>query len=73
MLGTVAQFRTGDSTSPEALNSGYGLGLSVAAILLLGSVLIAVVVLPRAKPAAQQQAPAEADHDTAAQPQPVTD
>ncbi|WP_246186985.1 MFS transporter [Microlunatus speluncae] len=47
VLGTAAQRRTGDLIDPAALSSGYALGLTLAAVLLAGSVLIALIVLPR--------------------------
>lgn len=49
-LGTAAHHRTGRDTSPEALNDGYALGLSLGAALLLAAVLIALTVLPRTGP-----------------------
>ncbi|MFB4309479.1 MFS transporter [Actinomadura sp. GTD37] len=46
-LGTAAHSRTGDSLTPGALNDGYAFGLSLAAVLLVAAVLIALAVLPR--------------------------
>ncbi len=46
-LGTAAHQRSGGMTTPEALNDGYALGLSLSAALLAAAVLIAVVVLRR--------------------------
>ena len=53
-LGTVAEHRTGGSVTPPALASGYALGLSVSAALLLAAVLVAVTVLPRDRGAAAE-------------------
>ena len=50
-LGTAAAHRTGATATPEALNDGYALGLTLCAALLLAAVLIAVTVLPRRRPA----------------------
>ena len=46
-LGSAAQHRTGRAVTPEALNSGYGLGMALGAALVLGAVLVALTVLPR--------------------------
>ncbi|MEV4439966.1 MFS transporter [Streptomyces sp. NPDC049577] len=46
-LGTTAQHRTGRTVTPEALDDGYALGLTLGAALLLTAVLIAVTVLRR--------------------------
>lgn len=58
-LGTAAQQRTGDALTPADLNDGYALGLTLAAGLLLGAVLLALAILPRpvrpTAPAAQTQ------------------
>ncbi|MFG6201259.1 MFS transporter [Nonomuraea sp. JJY05] len=48
VLGTLAHRRTGPTVTPETLNDGYALGLSLGAVLLLGAVLIALTVLRRA-------------------------
>lgn len=49
-LGTAAQNRTGDSTTPEALTSGYAHGLTLGAVLLTTAALIALTVLRRTCP-----------------------
>ncbi|HUR07444.1 MAG TPA: MFS transporter [Nonomuraea sp.] len=46
-LGTAAQQRTGPVATAQALNDGYALGLTLAAVLLLAAALIALAVLPR--------------------------
>ena len=45
-LGTAAQYRSGSSTTPAALDHGYALGLALSAALLLAAVAIATVFLP---------------------------
>ncbi|MBX6749580.1 MAG: MFS transporter [Micromonosporaceae bacterium] len=47
VLGTAAQHRTGQVLTPESLTDGYALGLNLCAALLIGSVVIALTVLPR--------------------------
>ncbi|MEV6348966.1 MFS transporter [Actinoplanes sp. NPDC051851] len=51
VLGTAAQHRTAGITplspTPESLTSGYALGLTLSAALLLAAAAIAVTVLPR--------------------------
>ncbi|MFI7611057.1 MFS transporter [Nonomuraea terrae] len=49
-LGTAAQHRTGQTVTPETLNDGYALGLTLSAGLLVAAVLIALTVLRRAGP-----------------------
>ncbi len=49
-LGTVAHDRTGHIATPQALNDGYALGLSLGAALLLVAVFIAFTVLPSPAP-----------------------
>jgi EmrB/QacA subfamily drug resistance transporter len=46
-LGTAAHDRTGSIATPETLNAGYGLGLTLCAALLLGAVVILLAVLRR--------------------------
>lgn len=48
-LGTVANNHSGGLDTPEALSSGYALGMAVGAVVMAGAVLIALTVLPRAK------------------------
>jgi EmrB/QacA subfamily drug resistance transporter len=49
-LGTVAHDRTGQIATPETLNDGYALGLTLGAALLLVAVSIALTVLPSPAP-----------------------
>ncbi|GAA3446161.1 MFS transporter [Planomonospora venezuelensis] len=53
VLGTVAQNRTGRTATPETLNDGYALGLSLGAVLLVAAVLVAITVLRRTGPPAR--------------------
>ncbi|MCX4669129.1 MFS transporter [Streptomyces sp. NBC_01381] len=46
-LGAAAHDRTGSTITPETLNDGYALGLTLGAALLAGAVLVALAVLPR--------------------------
>jgi EmrB/QacA subfamily drug resistance transporter len=61
-LATVAQHRTGQAATPEALNDGYALGLTLSAALLVVAVLTALTVLRRIspRPAAPSSRPAPA-------------
>ncbi|MEV4096163.1 MFS transporter [Streptosporangium saharense] len=47
VLTTVAAARTGATATPEALTSGYSLGLAVSGLLLAVAVAVALTVLPR--------------------------
>ncbi|MBF9130380.1 MFS transporter [Plantactinospora sp. S1510] len=58
-LGTAAHQRTGQTVTPESLNDGYALGLSLSAALLVTAALIARTVLRRTRP----PAPAEQTDD----------
>ncbi|MFE6916427.1 MFS transporter [Streptomyces rubiginosohelvolus] len=51
-LGTAAHARTGDTGTLEALTDGYALGMVIGAVVVVGGVLIALVVLPRTSPEA---------------------
>ncbi|MFI1103864.1 MFS transporter [Streptomyces melanogenes] len=46
-LTTLAAHRTGTATDSAALNSGYALGLTVAAALFLLAAVVAIGILPR--------------------------
>ena len=59
-LGTAAQHRTGPVATPETLNAGYAEGLAISAALLLGAVVIAATVLPRARAKRTAAEPVEA-------------
>lgn len=52
VLGTAAQHRTGPAATPETLNDGYALGLTLGAVLLTAAAVIAFTVLRRTAPAA---------------------
>ncbi|WP_433466161.1 MFS transporter [Spirillospora sp. CA-128828] len=45
VLGTLASNRTGQTVTPQTLNDGYALGLSLGAALLLAAALLALTVL----------------------------
>jgi hypothetical protein len=49
-LGTAAHDRTGPIATPQTLNDGYALGLTLGVALLLAAVLIALTVLRRTGP-----------------------
>lgn len=49
-LGTAAHEHTGGAATADALASGYGLGLSLAAALLVAAATIAYAVLPHRTP-----------------------
>jgi EmrB/QacA subfamily drug resistance transporter len=46
-LGTAANDRTGDTLTPESLNDGYALGMTIGAVIVLAAVFLALTVLPR--------------------------
>jgi EmrB/QacA subfamily drug resistance transporter len=46
-LGTAAQHRTSGTPSLESLTDGYGFAMALGAALLIGSVVVALTVLPR--------------------------
>ena len=46
-LGTAAHHRTGQIATPETLNDGYALGLTLSAALLVAAAVIALTVLRR--------------------------
>ncbi|WP_431898874.1 MFS transporter [Nonomuraea sp. bgisy101] len=54
-LGTVAHDRTGQAITPEALNDGYALSLTLGAALLVAAVLVALTVLRRTSPPSQAE------------------
>jgi hypothetical protein len=61
-LGTAAQHRTGPMATPETLNDGYALGLSISAALLVAAALIALTVLRRTgTPAPEPRLPRSAN------------
>ncbi|MET9763738.1 MFS transporter [Streptomyces sp. NPDC006372] len=53
-LGTAANARTGDSGTLDALTDGYALGMLIGAVVVVGGVLLALVVLPRTGPDAEE-------------------
>jgi predicted MFS family arabinose efflux permease len=53
-LGTAAQHRTGQTATPEALNDGYAIGLTLSAALLVAAARLAVT---RRRRAAGEQLP----------------
>lgn len=58
-LGTAAQHRTGGVPTPQALNDGYALALTLGAALLAAAAVVAFTMLPRTAP----PAPAEQTAD----------
>ncbi len=62
-LGTAAHERTGPAVTPETLNDGYALGLTLGAVLLGAAVLVALTVLRRTAPPspAEDSAPLRKD------------
>ncbi|HUR01968.1 MAG TPA: hypothetical protein VM347_05480, partial [Nonomuraea sp.] len=56
-LGTAAHHRTGQIVTPETLNDGYALGLTLSAALLVAAVLIALTVLRRTSPPSRAEQP----------------
>ncbi|GAA3263225.1 MFS transporter [Nonomuraea helvata] len=63
VLGTAAHHRTGRIATPETLNDGYALGLTLGAALLVAAVLIALTVLRRTSPPRPEQAAQTDDRD----------
>ncbi|MFI6504730.1 MFS transporter [Nonomuraea typhae] len=49
VLGTAAHQRTGPIATPETLNDGYALGMTLSAALVAAAVLIVITVVPRAR------------------------
>ncbi|MBL1098491.1 MFS transporter [Streptomyces coffeae] len=66
-LGTAAHHRTGRTATPETLNDGYALGMSLGAALLAAAVLIALTVLRRTSP------PSRAEQTDDREPLPARD
>ncbi|GAU68911.1 putative drug efflux pump [Streptomyces sp. NBRC 110611] len=62
-LGTASHDRTGPVVTPETLNDGYALGLTLGAGLLVAAVLIALTVLPRTGPPAPAGRQTEEERD----------
>ncbi|CAL9334084.1 Multidrug resistance protein Stp [Streptomyces sp. enrichment culture] len=54
-LGTAAHHRTGPTATPEALDDGYTLGLTLGAVLLAAAALVALTVLRPAGPPSRAQ------------------
>ncbi|MFE0510563.1 MFS transporter [Streptomyces sp. NPDC058964] len=60
-LSTAAQHRIGRTVTPESLNDGYALGLTLGAVLLVAAVLVALTVVRRTSPPAQAERTGERD------------
>ncbi|WP_307845924.1 MFS transporter [Saccharomonospora sp. NB11] len=61
-LGTAAYQHTDGQTTPQALADGYGLGMTICAVLLVAAAVIAFTVLPRTNEAEpEKDAVASAD------------
>ncbi|MFE3453388.1 MFS transporter [Nonomuraea sp. NPDC059194] len=54
-LGTAAHHRTGQTVTPETLNDGYALGLTLSAALLAVAVLVVLTVLRRTSPSSRAE------------------
>ncbi|CAM5253542.1 DHA2 family efflux MFS transporter permease subunit [Streptomyces coeruleorubidus] len=50
VVGAAAHHRTGRTATPETLNDGYALGLTLSAALLIAAVIVALTVLRRTSP-----------------------
>ncbi|GLX02167.1 hypothetical protein [Microtetraspora sp. NBRC 16547] len=50
-LGTAAHEHTGQNTTLEGLTDGYGLSMTLGAVLLVGAAVIAFTVVPRIRTA----------------------
>jgi predicted MFS family arabinose efflux permease len=59
-LGTAAHDHTGRTFTPETLDAGYALGLTLSATLLVAAALIGLTVLRRTSTAAAEQAGVDA-------------
>ncbi|MEU6393662.1 MFS transporter [Streptomyces sp. NPDC046939] len=57
VLATIAAQHTGTATGPVALNDGYALGLVIAAALFALAAVVAIVALPRTRPASPAPQP----------------
>jgi hypothetical protein len=63
-LGTAAHHRTGHTATPETLNDGYALGMTLGAVLLLTAAVLAFAVLRRTgAPSPAEQAERTDDRD----------
>ncbi|WP_222852406.1 MFS transporter [Streptomyces piniterrae] len=63
VLSTVATSRIEDGHGPAALAGGYGLAFQVGSALLLGSIVLMVIALPRSRPEATADQRPEAAGD----------